>query len=241
MSGHSHAKTIKHQKNITDQKRGQVFSKLAKMIAVAVKEAGPNPETNYRLKVAIDTAHAQNMPNDNIERSIKRGSGELDDEEKLEEFSLEAYGPKGIAIIIEGITDNRNRTLGEVKQILGQYNGKLVPEGSVIWLFDRKGVIMIDTKAQSSSGEDIEMAAIEAGAEDIKSQEDMMEIRVKTENLYKVKKNLEEKGIKTDSASVDLIPKEEIALTEQEIESCQKLFDALDENDSVQQIYSNLK
>jgi YebC/PmpR family DNA-binding regulatory protein len=125
MSGHSHAKTIKHQKEITDKKRGQIFSKMAKIITVAAKEGGSNPETNYKLKIAIETAHSQFMPNENIERSIKRGTGELDEGIKLEEFALEAYGPKGIAIIITGITDNKNRTLGEVKQIIGQYSGKL--------------------------------------------------------------------------------------------------------------------
>jgi YebC/PmpR family DNA-binding regulatory protein len=242
MSGHSHAKTVKHQKELTDKKRGQIFSKMAKIISVAAKEGGPNPETNYKLKIAIETAHSQFMPNENIERSIKRGTGELDEGVKLEEFSLEAYGPKGIAMIIIGITDNKNRTLGEVKQILGQFNGKLASEGSVKWLFERKGFLTIDSKDQpSSSKEDLELIAIEAGADDVVWQEDILEIYTKPEDLEKTRKALDEKGIKAGSASLDWVAKEEIALSESEAESCQKLFDSLDENDSVQEVYSNLK
>ena len=242
MSGHSHAKTIKHQKNITDQKRGQVFSKLAKIISVAAKEGGPNPETNYKLKIAIETAHSQFMPSENIERSIKRGTGELDEGAKLEEFSLEAYGPKGIAIIVTGITDNKNRTLGETKQILGQFGGKLASEGSVKWLFERKGVIIADLKAQTNlSKEDFELMAIEAGADDVIWADDILEIRTKPDELEKSRKALIEKGIKIESFSLDWVAKDEVSLTPEESESCQKLFDALDENDSIQEVYSNLK
>ena len=242
MSGHSHAKTIKHQKEITDQKRGQMFSKLSRMISVAVKEKGPSPETNYKLKIAIETAHTFNMPKENIERAISRASGE-GAEEKLEEFIFEAYGPGGIAIIAEGITDNRNRTLGDFKQALNQYGGKMVAEGSVRWMFDRKGVIIINIKDQvpEIKNEEMELKAIEAGAEDLYWHDDVLDIYTKPEDLEKVKKSLEEKGTKTDSVSLDWIAKEEVEADEKTKEANQKLFEILDENDSIQEVYSNLK
>ena len=178
MSGHSHAKTIRHQKNITDQKRGQMFSKMARVISIAVKEGGPNPETNNKLRAAMEQAKQFNMPKDNIERAVKQATGG-EKEANLEEVIFEAYGPGGIAIIIEGITDNKNRTLGEIKQILNQYGGKLVGVGGVRWLFEKK--------------------------------------------------------------PNEWVAKQEIEPTEKDKESCQKLFEALDDNEAVQEIYSNLK
>lgn len=183
MSGHSHFKTIKHAKELTDQKRGQTFSKMARAISIAVKEGGPNPETNTRLKVAIEQAKGFNLPKENIERAIRQATGG-GEEATLEEVIFEAYGPGGIAIIIEGITDNKNRTLGEVKQILNQNGGKLVGEGSVKWMFERK---------------------------------------------------IKEPG------SLEWVPKQEIEISEKDRGAAEKLFEALDENEAVQEIYSNLK
>jgi len=245
MSGHSHSKTIKHQKAITDQKRGQMFSKLARLISVAVKEGGPNPETNSKLRLAFEMAKEINMPKDNVERAIKRGSGETV-EEKLEEVLFEAYGPGGIAIIIEGITDNKNRTLGEIKQVLNQNNGKLVGEGSVKWMFERKGCLTINAQflisnSQIKNKEELEMMVIEAGAEDIYWHEELLDVYTKIEDLEKIKKNLEERGIKIDSVSLDWVAKEEVSVDEKTKEACQKLFEALDENEAVQEIYSNMK
>lgn len=243
MSGHSHSKKIRREKEITDQKRGQIFSKLSQVISVAVKESGSAPESNPSLKLAIEKAKEFNMPKENIERAIKRGTGELTGE-KLEEVLFEAYGPGGIAIIIEGITDNKNRTFGEVKQILNQNNGKLVGEGSVKWMFERKGCLVLDLKAQNEdfkNKEKLEIIAIENGAQDLYWYDDSLEIYTKTEALDIVKKSLEDQGIKSESASLDWIAKEEISLNEKEKEACQKLFEALDENDSVQEIYSNIK
>lgn len=234
MSGHSHAKTIKHEKNITDQKRGQVFSKLARVISLTVKEGGSNPETNYKLRIAIGLAKEANMPKENVERAVKRGSGEGEGE-KLEEVIFEAYGPAGIAVIIEGITDNRNRALGEIKQALNQYGGKLTGEGGVRWMFDKKGVIIIKPEGES------EMAAIEAGAQDVKRRDNVLEVYTKAEELEQVKKRLEEKSAKIDSYSLEWVPREEVAIDGRSKENCQKLFDALDELDSVQDIYSNIK
>ncbi|MDP1538506.1 MAG: YebC/PmpR family DNA-binding transcriptional regulator [bacterium] len=243
MSGHSHAKTIKHQKNITDQKRGQTFSKMARVISVAVKEGGANPETNNKLKVAMEQAKQFNLPKENIERAIKQAPGGGEGA-NLEEVIFEAYGPGGIAIIIEGITDNKNRTLGEVKQILNQNNGKLVSGGGVKWMFERKGCIIVDLKLQSEdfkNKEKLELTTIETGAEDIYWHEELLDVYTKPEELDGVKKNLEVKGIEIDSTSLDWVAKEEVSTDEKTKGACQKLFEALDENEAVQEIYSNLK
>src|SRR3989344_7285242 len=232
MSGHSHAKTIKHQKNLTDQKRGQMFSKMAKVISVAVKEGGSNPEINNKLRVVMEQAKQFNMPKDNIERAIKQAEGG-EAAGNLIEMIFEAYGPGGVALIIEAITDNKNRALGEVKQALGQYGGKLVGEGAIRWMFERKGVIAINTsdQAPAKSKEEMELGAIEAGAQDIRWGKDdsSLDIYTKTEELEKTRKALEAKGIKIDSASLDWVPKEEIMIDEKTKESNEKLFEALDE------------
>jgi len=244
MSGHSHSKKIKREKAITDQKRGQMFSKIARMISVAIKEGGTNPETNQKLNVAMETAKRWNLPKENIERAIKKGSGEESAGEKLEAVSFEAFGPGGVALIIEGITDNKNRTLGEIKQILSQNNGKLVGEGAVRWLFEKRGVITVIFASQPSfikSKEELELAVIEAGAEDIRWYGDDLEIYTTPENLEKIKKILEEKLVKIDSFSLDWVAKETVDLDEKQKEACQKLFEALDENEAVQEIYSNIK
>jgi len=242
MSGHSHSKKIKREKNVTDQKRGQMFSKMAGLISVAVKEGGPNPETNNKLKVAIEQAKQINLPKENIERAIKQATG-AGEGANLEEVIFEAYGPGGAAVIIEGITDNKNRALGEIKQILSQNDGKLAGEGAVKWMFEKKGCITlrITNQYEYTNREKLELAAIEAGAQDIYWHEDILDVYTKIEDLEKVKKNLEEKGIKIESVSLDWVPKEEIKLNEKDKEACQKLFEALDENEAVQEIYSNLK
>lgn len=243
MSGHSHAKTIKHQKEISDKKRGQIFSKITRLISVAVKTGGPSLETNPKLRMAVELAKAFNLPKENIERAIKRVSGELD-KESLEEVIFEAYGPGGTALIIEGITDNKNRTLAEIKQILNQNGGKLVAEGAIKWMFEKKGCIIVILNEQTENlknKENLELMAIEAGAQDLYWHEGILDIYTKPEELEKVKALLEEKGLKIDSTSLDWVAKEEITLTKEDEAVCQKLFEALDENEAVQEIYSNLK
>jgi YebC/PmpR family DNA-binding regulatory protein len=190
--------------------------------------------------LAIDQAKKANMPSDNIERAIKKGSGDLEGE-KLEEFAFEAYGPGGTAMIIEGITDNKNRTLGDIKQALSQYGGKLVAEGAVKWMFERKGIVIIDASSLSKSKEETEMDIIDAGADDIRWKDEIVEVNTKIQDLENVKSGLETKGFAIDSALLGWVAMEEITLTEKEAESNQKLFEALDEDDSVQNIYSNLK
>jgi YebC/PmpR family DNA-binding regulatory protein len=252
MSGHSHFRKIKHQKALTDAKRSQGFSKISREITVAARE-GADPEFNSKLRLAIEKAKSMNMPTDNIERALKRGTEGLG-EEKLDEILFEAYGPGGIAIIIEGITDNKNRSLNEIRQILQENGGKLVGEGAVKWMFERKACIIIEIKNQISlsrkqkfSGnlkikkDELELLVIEAGAEDVYWHDDLLDVYTKIEDLEKVKKNLEERGIKIESTSLDWVAKEMIGLGEKDRVACQKLFETLDENDAVQEIYSNLK
>lgn len=242
MSGHSHWSKIRYRKTAVDSQKSKAFSKMASEIAVAAREGG-DPNFNAKLRLAIEKAKSIRLPAENIERAIKRGTGELAGA-KLESVIFEAYGPGGIAIIIEGITDNKNRTLGEIKQVLNQNNGKLVGEGAVRWMFERKGCLIVDSKLQSEDLKDkekLELAAIEAGAENIYWHEDVLDVYTKIEDLEKVKKNLENKGIEVESASLDWVAKEEISLKEEEKTACQKLFEALDENEAVQEIYSNLK
>jgi YebC/PmpR family DNA-binding regulatory protein len=242
MSGHSHWATIKGKKEIADKKRGQSFSKTLRMISVAVKEGG-DPETNSKLLLAMERAKEFNMPKETIERAIKKGAGELKGQ-ILEEFIYDAYGPGKIAILIEGITDNKNRAISEIKKILEANNGKLVASGSVKWMFERKGCIVIDSELQNKDlgdKEKLELKVIEAGAQDLLWRDNYLDIYTKIEDLEKVKKNLEDQGIKIDSSSLDWIAKEEIEVKEEEKKACQKLFEALDESDEVQEIYSNLK
>ena len=242
MSGHSHFSTIKRKKEITDLKRGKVFSKLARQILIVAKEKGGDIETNSNLRMIVEKAKGLNMPKDNIERAIKKGTGELEGE-KLEEIVYEAYGPGGIAIIIEGITDNKNRTLSEIKQTLNQYQGKLADSGSVKWMFELKGAIIFD-KEQSISKDDLEMKAIEAGAQDfswIEQEEgNCLEIYTKVEDLEKVKNQVETQGVKIETAGLDWVAKEAIEIDNKQKNTAEKLFEELDENDAVQEIYSNL-
>jgi len=243
MSGHSHWSKIKYHKKAADAKKGKAFSKMGREIAVTAKEGGSNPDFNSKLRIVIEKAKSLNMPTDNIERAIKKGAGEIEGI-KLEELIIEAFGPRGVAIIIEGITDNKNRTLGEVKQILVQHNGKLADPGSVKWLFERKGCVTVDRKLQNEdlqNKENLELKAIDAGAEDIYWHNDVLDVFTKIEDLEKVKRNLENQGIKIDLTSLDWVAKENIPLEEKDKQACQKLFEALDENDAVQEIYSNIK
>ncbi len=241
MSGHSHFKSIKAQKEIADKKKGKVFSKIARLISIAVKN-GVDPATNPKLRTAIEQAKAVNMPKENVERAIKRGTGELGGE-NLEEIIIEGLGPGGIAIIIEGITDNKNRTLLEIKQIFQQNGGKLTGEGSIQWMFERKGIIIINSKSQirNYKNEELELTAIESGADDVRWYGDELNIYTKLQDLEKVKQSLEEKQLKIESSSLGYIPKEEVTLSEKDKEAAQKLFEMLDENDAVQEIYSNLQ
>ncbi|MGH7239791.1 MAG: YebC/PmpR family DNA-binding transcriptional regulator [Candidatus Saccharimonadales bacterium] len=239
MSGHSHFKTVKATKDANDAKKGKIFSKFARLIALAAKQKGGDPSTNLTLKAAIEQARTFNMPKENIERAIKKGTGELQGEQ-LEEILIEGFGPGGIALILEGITDNKNRTIGEVRNILSKYEGKMASEGAVSWMFSRRGVIEVETPAEADR-ESLELTAIESGAQDVQWNGQMLEIYTEPEQLETVKKALEEKNILAASANLSWIPKEEISPTDRERELTKKLSEAIDENDDIQDIYSNLK
>lgn len=238
MAGHSHWKGIKYKKEAADAQKSKIFSKLARAISIAAREGGRDPETNPKLRTVIEQAREYNMPTENIERAIKRGIGELEGA-SLEEIMLEAYGPGGITIIIEGITDNKNRTLNEIKQILSKYNGKLVAEGSTKWMFDRVGIITMNVEGRNK--EEIELEVIDAGAQDIMWINNVLEVYSKPEELYQIKSRLEEKGFKIENAVLGWKAKEYKQVDPKDKSELEKLFLALDENEAVQEIYSNVK
>lgn len=240
MSGHSHAKTVMATKMANDAKKGKIYSKYGRLITIAVKDGGGSgdPEKNSKLKAIIEQAKGANMPKENIERAIKKGTGELAGE-NLEGVSFEGFGPGGIALIIDGITDNKNRTLGEVKSILSQNQGKLAGEGAVRWMFDRKGVISVN--GDNKTKEELEMLAIEAGADDVSWENNILYIYTKPEDLERIKKELETKQLKVESSALEWIAKEEVEISEKEKIAAEKLFEALDESDDINNSYSNLK
>ena len=240
MAGHSKWSKIKRGKAIEDAKRGKIFSKVSRLISVAAKEGGGNPDTNPRLRMAIEQAKSVNMPSEKIKNAIDRGLGRVEGD-KMEEFLYEAYGPGNIALLIEGITDNKNRTLAEIRNILSKNGGKLVESGGVSYLFQKKGVITVDKKRIAIEPADLELLAIDAGAEDTKWRNDVLEIYTPPEKIEVVKIFLEKNNIPC-STSLEWLPLNEIKIpnpkTQQQIT---KLFEALDEQDEVNEIYSNLK
>jgi len=236
MSGHSHWKTIKYKKGAADAKKGQAFSKLSREITIAAKEGGGDATFNNKLRMVVEKARSVNMPAENIERSIKKGTGELEGG-SLESVIFEGYGPGGVAIIIEGITDNKNRTFNEIRQILNQNGGKMVGEGGVQWMFERKGIITVNHENK----EDAELTVIEAGADDVANDQEFLEVYTKPEDIEKVKKNIEEKGLKIENASIGWVAKENLAISETDKKACERLFEALDGSEDVQEIYSNFK
>lgn len=239
MSGHSHWAGIKHKKGLEDAKRAKIFSKMSRLISVTAREKGGDLEMNAELKIAIERAKSFNMPQENIERAIKRGTGEIEGG-KLESLLLEGFGPGKVAILVEGVTDNKNRTVAEIRHLFESFGGKLA-SGGVLWMFEKKGAIEIDQQETGKSKEELEMLAIEAGADDIKWQNNTLEIYTKLEDFNNVKKFLEEKGIKIENNNLEFVPKEEVKIEDKETkDKIEKLFEALDEHDDVQEIYSNL-
>ena len=238
MSGHSHAKTVKSTKEAADAQRSKIFSKMAGEISIAAKGGG-DPAANPRLRMAMERARSVNMPTANIERAIKRGTGE-EKGTALEEILFEGYGPGGIAVLVEGITDNKNRTLGEIKQAFEKNQGKLAGEGAVRWMFERRGAMSMPPSDKTK--EELELLSIEAGAQDTYWREDgMLEVYTDPTEIEQVKKALAEKGILIVSAALQWIPKERISISEKDKEAAEKLFLALDESEAVQEIYANIK
>lgn len=241
MSGHSKWSQIKRGKEIADKKKGAIFSKLGNAISIAAREGG-DPELNFKLKMAIEQAKAANMPKDNIERAIKRGTGELKGA-KIEEMIYEAFGPEGVALIIKVVTDNKNRAVAELKRILGKYEGKLAGANSVLWLFDRKGIIRIDMRMfanKYANKEEGELKLIDMGAEDVIEEDDELIIYTKPEDLQKIKENLEKEGIQIDYAEIEYVAKDKLKV-KKPVPSLEKLFNELDEVEDVGDYFSNIE
>lgn len=236
MSGHSKWASIKHKKGVADAKRGKVFSKVAKEIIVAARDGGPNPDMNPRLRTAIQTAKAANMPAANIEKAIKRGSGELEGV-TYEEITYDAYGPGGAAILIHILTDNKNRTASELRRILSKKGGNIAGGGAVSWIFNMKGLIRIDSaKAQE---EELFLLATDSGAEDFRSEADAYEIICPPEDFETLKKRLQENELEWDVAEITYMPNSTVKVEGKEAQQLLALMEELEEHDDVQNVYSN--
>jgi YebC/PmpR family DNA-binding regulatory protein len=236
MSGHSKWSSIKHQKGVTDARRGQLFTKLTREIIIATHQGGNNPEGNFRLRLAVQKARDSNMPLENIERAIKRGSGETEGA-SLAEMVLEGYGPGGAAILVQALSDNRNRTVQDIRNIFSRHGGSLGTSGCVAWLFESKGLITIETGNLDT--EELALYAIDAGAEDVKVEDNYVEIYTKPEELETVRGALEPKKIPIASAGLSMVPKTMAELEEKAALQTLKLLDKLEELDEVQHVSSN--
>lgn len=236
MAGHSKWANIKYRKESADARKGKLFSKLAKEITVAAREAGGDPDTNPRLRHAIEKARDANMPQDNIERAIKRGTGELPGI-TYEEVIYEGYGPGGVAIMVEALTDNKNRTTSEIRNIFSKKGGNMAGAGSVSWLFSKKGFIMIDKEAIDE--DKLLELVLDAGVEDFKTETDTYELTISLPDFEKVKQILRKNNINWRSAEITLVPSSYIKLDGNEAKSLLSLMNALEEHDDVQNIYAN--
>ncbi len=237
MSGHSKWSSIKHQKGVTDARRGKIFTKLAREIILSVRQNGSNPETNYHLRLVIQKAKDNNMPSENIERAIKRGEGTLEGT-SLSELVLEGYGPGGAAILVEALSDNRNRTVQDIRNIFSRSGGNLGESGSVTWLFEPKGLIIVETN--NLDADELALQAIDAGAEDVNPQSGYVEIYTKPEKLEAVRKALEKNNIAIYSAELTKIPKSTVQLDERSAIQVLKLLEKLEEVDEMQSVCSNV-
>ncbi len=238
MSGHSKWHNIQAKKGKADAQRGAVFTKIGREIAIAVREGGANPESNGKLRDIIAKAKANNMPNDNIQRSIKKASGELSNV-VYEEITYEGYAPGGVAVIVDTISDNRNRTASDVRHCFAKYGGNLGTTGSVGFMFDERGVLVVEREPGSDEDE-MMMIALDAGAEDVKVEDDVFEILTAPNDFSTVRENLEKQGYTFLSAEVQKIPQNTVAVTDPDtIQKIQKMLDLLEENDDVQNVFHN--
>jgi len=236
MAGHSKWANIRHRKGAQDAKRGKIFTKIIKEITIAARLGGGDIEANPRLRKAVSNAKSNNMPADKIDRAIKKGTGELEGV-AYEEMTYEGYGPGGVALMMDVITDNKNRTVAEVRHLLSKYGGNLGESGSVSWMFDKKGQIILD----SGSGEEgvVFEAALEAGADDFEVDSDFYSISTNPTDLMDVRDTLENAGYEIRSAEIEMVPKSLQKLVGQEAQTTLKLMDALEDNDDINKLYSN--
>jgi len=237
MSGHSHWAGIRHKKALTDAKRASVFTKLGNMVTIAARFGG-DPDMNFRLRLAIDTARGANMPKDRIEKAIKRGTGELKDGGVFEELVYEAYGPGQVALLIGTATDNRNRTFGEIRTLLTKNGGKIVAEGSVAFLFRPVGEIELSLAGKDP--DESELSAIEAGAEDVECDEESLFVYTKPEDLQMVKESLEKNGYQIVSTNLSRLPLQKTSLSHEDTASFDQLLEVLEDHQDVQTVWDNL-
>jgi YebC/PmpR family DNA-binding regulatory protein len=237
MSGHSKWSTIKHKKAAEDAKRGKLFSKLSRAIIVAAREGGGNPETNLALANAIEKARSYSMPKENIERAIKKGTGEISGAE-FEKITYEGYAANGVAVMVDVMTDNRNRAAADIRRIFTRAGGSLGTTGCVGWMFDRKGVIIVNKDSGVDEDRLLEVS-LEAGAEDVTVEDDHWEVITDAESFKKVVDALEKAGVETASAEVTMLPKDTVKLDKEAARKVLKLVDALEEHDEVQEVYAN--
>ena len=239
MSGHSKFANIRAKKEKNDAAKGKIYTIIGREIAIAVKEGGPDPNNNYKLKFVIQKAKAVNMPNDTIERGIKKAAGSGEGE-NYQQLRYEGYGVNGVAIIVETLTDNKNRTAANVKAAFSKGQGSIGSQGSVSYMFDRKGQIIIDKEECELSGDDLMMIALDAGAEDIKEEEDSFEIITDPDDFDKVRMAMDEAGVPVAEAEIAMIPQVTVSVTdEQAVKNLRRTLDLLDEDDDVQQYYTN--
>ncbi|MBE3588041.1 MAG: YebC/PmpR family DNA-binding transcriptional regulator [Thermoanaerobacteraceae bacterium] len=238
MSGHSKWSTIKRKKAKVDAQRGKIFTRLAREIIVAARQGGGDPDANPRLKAAIQRAKEANIPNENIQRAIQKGTGELGGA-NYEEIVYEGYGPGGVAVMLEIMTDNRNRTAGEIRHLFSRHGGNLGESGCVSWMFEKKGLIVVDRDGLDE--DELMLAALEAGAEDMRTEDDSFEIITAPAEFEQVRSALVEKGIPVSEAEVTMVPQSTVKLTGKEAEQMMRLMDALEDHDDVQEVYANFE
>ncbi|QGT99919.1 putative transcriptional regulatory protein YebC [Candidatus Syntrophocurvum alkaliphilum] len=239
MAGHSKWANIKHKKAKTDEKRGKEFTKVAKEISIAARTGGGDPDANSNLRLAIQKAKTINMPNDNITRAIKKGTGELDSE-VLEEIVYEGYAPGGVAIMLEIATDKRTRTAPEIRHLFSKNDGNLGETGCVSWMFNRSGVLVVNKETLNIDNEELMLQAIELGAEDVKEENEALEIVTMPEQFLSVKESLENYGIQFEAADIEMVPENSIEINEvSTAQKILKLIEALEDHDDVQNVYAN--
>jgi YebC/PmpR family DNA-binding regulatory protein len=236
MSGHNKWSTIKHKKGAADAKRGKMFSKLIKEITIAARMGGGDPEGNPRLRTAVITARAANMPKDNIERAIKRGTGEIEGV-NYEEITYEGYGPGGVAVLVEALTDNKNRTVAEIRHIFDKYSGNLGESGCVAWMFDKKGMIVLPKEGMDE--DEVMELALDSGAQDVSTEGDTYEITTDLADFESVRKAIETKGWKLELSEITMIPQTTVKLEGKKAEQMLKMMDALDDNEDLQRVFAN--
>ena len=238
MSGHSKWSSIKHKKGAADAKRGKLFSKLSRAIIVAAKEGGGDPANNLALQNAIEKARSYSMPKDNIDRAVAKGSGADADSEAFEEIVYEGYGPEGVAVIVEALTDNRNRTASEVRHMFAKHGGNLGATGAVAWQFERRGVVVVP--ADGVDEEELLMTAADGGADDVEQDGDVFQVTSAPESLSSVRAAIEGAGFAVDSAELVMLPKTTVAVEDEaKARQVMRLIDALEDNDDVQDVYAN--